>query len=159
MKWKVKFRENCKICKGKLPKRHRNYCSKKCRGKEYYQRYKEYQREWQRQQRGTYAAWKKKCIICGKWYVQMGSHVTWTHKITAKDYRKMYDLPLKHGIVPKWYRELKGQIAKENKTYLNLLTSKSKRTRFRKNEKRAKIVTGWKGRRGSLGYPQDEYYG
>jgi len=123
--WKVEIRTQCKICGGPLPSnRHRTYCSKKCSQKEYTQRYKEKRTNWQRKKRDREAAkfspLKVQCLVCGKYYVQVCTHVLQVHKITARRYKQEFGLDVKKGRVPKWYRFKKGLQAIENETYLNL---------------------------------------
>jgi len=40
--------------------------------------------------------------------------------LTGREYREKFDLEVKRGVVPLWYRKLKGDQALENKTYKNL---------------------------------------
>jgi predicted nucleic acid-binding Zn ribbon protein len=150
--FKVEIRNNCLICGDKLPKRFRTYCSTKCRNKRNYLKNYEYNKKWQKRKRGEYADGKKKCIYCGNWYVQVGSHIFQTHHETAREYREENNLPVKRGIVPSWFRELKGKQAIENGTYKNL--EGGKKTRYTKGDKRAKENRYWKSHR----YEPDDYY-
>jgi len=154
--FKVEIRKNCKICGNILPKRYRVYCSKICRNKAIYQRHKEYQAKKQIEYRDKkhlyYTPGTLQCKICGKWYIQIGTHVVQRHGMTAREYREKYNLPVKRGVIPKWYRKKKGKIALKNKTFENL--EKGKKHRFKKNDKRAKNNTFWKSRR----YKSDNYY-
>lgn len=154
-KFKVKTRETCKICGIKIsrPSRYRSYCSKKCRQKFHNQKNYKYQLNWSRDRRSQYNPNKKKCIICGGWYIQIGNHIVQRHKMTAREYREEFDLPVKRGILPEWFRKLKGEQAIQNKTFLNL--KKGTKFWFKKGDSRSKITTFWKGRR----YQPDEYYG
>jgi predicted transcriptional regulator len=116
--------------------------------------------EWQRKNRAkkaTYRKDKKKCIICGLWYVQVGSHIVQVHKMTAREYREMYDLPVKCGITAEEYKKRKGEVVFKNKTVENLKSGK--KNWYSKDDPRAKKNTGWKGRNGSKGYVANEYYG
>jgi len=157
-KFKIEIRNNCKICQKPIEKhsRFRTYCSKQCRQKAINRRQYEYQKKWQQEKRGQYAPDKKRCIICKKWYYQVGSHIWQKHGLTAREYREEFDLPIKKGILPDWLRKLKGEQAIENKTFENLKIGK--KFWYKKGDKRAKIISGWKGRRGSKGYQTDEYY-
>jgi len=114
----------CKICKRPLGFKKRKYCSTKCRNKRNYIKFCAYRAKWQRQRAdkkaSTPSADKVRCLICGRWYVQVGSHIIQRHKITARQYRELNDLEVKRGIVPAWYRKLKGRLAIDNKTYKNL---------------------------------------
>lgn len=151
--FKVEIRTDCKVCGNDLPKGFRTFCSKTCRQKETNRRTRDYQRKWQQDKRGEYAEGKKKCIICEKWYVQLGTHVIQAHEYdSAREYREDNHLPLKRGIVPKWYRKLKGDLAKKNGTYKNLKAGK--KFWYEKGDKKAKVVTGYKGRNA----PPSEYF-
>jgi predicted transcriptional regulator len=96
-----------------------------------------YIKEYQRQKRDEIASIpdnnKVKCLICGKYYVQVGSHIVQSHGITAREYREQFKLEVKKGIVPKWYREMKGEQCIENGTVENL--KKGKKFRFVKGQK------------------------
>ena len=50
----------------------------------------------------------------------MGSHIVQRHGITARQYREEYELEVKRGTVPEWYRKLKGEQALKNGTFKNL---------------------------------------
>lgn len=123
--FKVEFRKDCKVCHAKITgKRFRSYCSPECRNKFFNKKYSDRNVEWQRAKRdrdaSTPDARKVECLICKKWYVQVGTHIVQVHGVTAREYREAYDLEVKKGIVPSWYRELKGNQALENETYKNL---------------------------------------
>lgn len=125
-KWKVKTRKTCAICHSPITvKRFRTYCSEKCRNKRNYIKYKECQKKWQLAKYDRIASVpspnKCQCLICGKWYVQVGSHIVLRHKMTAREYREEMDLDVKRGITPIWYRKLKGDQAIENGTFYNLM--------------------------------------
>ena len=125
----------CKHCKKKFEKKpganYQKYCSVKCRNKNHYNRVGKY---WARNKRDKEAASSRssrsssknkiQCLICGLWYVQVGSHVYSRHGMTAREYRELHNLEVKKGIVPKWYRKLKGDIALANGTYKNLRVGK-----------------------------------
>lgn len=125
--WKVELRDNCKICGKPLPNaRYRTFCSTKCRNRSNNQKTQAsgYSTEYQRKQRDKVAEVpsdkKCQCLICGKWYVQVGSHVVNVHKMLAREYREYFELEVKRGVVPEWYRKLKGDQAIDNETYQNL---------------------------------------
>jgi hypothetical protein len=146
-----KIKKKCKICGNILPtKKYKIYCSSKCKNKANYQRNKEYQKKWQKEKReresGKYAEGKLQCKICGKWYIQVGTHVVQKHGMTAREYREEYNLPVKRGIVPNWFRKKKGEIALKNGTYLNL--KKGKKYYYKVGDERAILNTFWKGRLG-----------
>ena len=160
MNFKVEFRKDCKLCGASLPKRFRTYCSKPCRDKATRKKWQPHNSQKQREKYDRFASIpdpdKKQCLICDRWYIQVGSHIKETHKYTAREYREEFDLPLKRGITPKWYQQLKGEQALENKTFLNL--KQGKKYWFKKDDPRAKVTKGWKGRAGSKGYGETDYY-
>src|SRR3990167_10156960 len=153
--WKVEVLTNCKVCHGKLPEGYRTYCGKKCRNKSYSKRYSTQRKQWARDKRGQFSPDKLRCILCSKWYIQVSSHVKQVHKYSAREYKEMHDLPLSRGVIPKWYRKLKGDQALENKTYKNLECGASQR--FTKNDPKAKELRGWKGRKGNKGFESTDY--
>jgi len=148
--FKIEIRTTCKICTKPIAKGFRSYCCVKCRTKATSIRWREYNKKWQQAKRGEWGANKRQCLICKNWYIQVGSHLFSAHKISPAEYKQEFDLPLGAGIVPKWYREFKGQQALDNGTYKNL--EAGKKDRFTKGDKRAIEKRGWKGRKGSKGY-------
>ena len=138
--FKIEIRDNCKICGKPLPNaRYRTFCSTKCRNKSNNLKQKEsgYNIKWQRDRRDKVAEApsdkKCQCLICGKWYVQVGSHVVSVHKMLAREYREQFELEVKRGVTPEWYRKLKGDQAIDNETYKNLLAGA--KFRFKKGQK------------------------
>ena len=75
---------------------------------------------------------KIKCQICGKEFRQVGTHVVQVHKMTAREYRKMYGFDVKKGQLPKDYKELKAEQAIECGGYTNL--KKGKKFWFKKGQ-------------------------
>ena len=82
------------------------------------------------------------CFICKKRYQHLGSHVVQSHKILAKDYRKMYCLPIKRGILPTWLKEQRAKQSMKNRTFLNL--KEGARFWYKRNDPRTKIKIGFK---------------
>ena len=125
---KIEIRTHCKVCNKKLKDRQRTFCSEKCRNSTHYQRYKKKISEWQRERRQKKLKEEGKelvqCLICGRHYVQLGSHVVQVHRMLAREYRECFKLEVKKGTVPAWFRKLKGDQALENKTYKNLKAGK-----------------------------------
>ena len=121
MKTKTK---TCKICGKVLSKRQRKFCSSTCRNKNYAQKYKVYHAKYQRDRMDRLASEpsdrKCQCLICKKWYVQIGSHIVARHGMLAREYREHFDLEVKKGITPAWFKKLKGDQALENGTFKNL---------------------------------------
>lgn len=124
--FKVEIRTTCKICNAPLPNtRYRTYCSAKCRQKFFNKKYAYRGVEWQRNKRDRIASIadpenKCRCLLCGKWYVQICTHAYQVHDITGREYREKFELEVKKGVVPEWYRKLKGDQALDNETYKNL---------------------------------------
>ena len=76
---------------------------------------------------------KIQCKICGKWYIQVGSHIFQKHKMTAKQYRKEYGFDVKKGQLPENYRKLKSNYVFENGTVNNLKAGE--KYKFKKGQK------------------------
>jgi len=140
MKFKVEIRTTCKVCGEKIKEKgFRSYCSKKCRDYFNNRQYKQYHADWQRNRSEKRALVpdknKIKCLICGRYYVQVGSHVYAKHNMTAREYREHFDLERKRGVIPEWFRLIKGEDALRNGTYKNL--KKGKKFWFVPGDKRA----------------------
>jgi predicted nucleic acid-binding Zn ribbon protein len=138
---KIEIRADCKVCGGDIvDNRFRTYCSKQCRDKFNNQKYKVRQAQWQLDRYDRIASipdpeHKCQCLICGKWYVQVGSHSYLRHGLTGREYREKFELEVKRGIVPEWYRKLKGDQALDNETFKNL--EAGAKFRFVKGDKKA----------------------
>lgn len=163
---KIVTRKTCLICSTPLinhgNKRQRVYCSKICCTKAHNLKRADTSAEYQRQRRAIKARIpdekKKKCAICGLWFVQVGSHIVQIHGMTARQYREYFDLPIKKGITALPYRKIKGDAVFKNGTVKNL--KKGKKNWYSKNDKRAKVShVGWKGRKGAIGYVPTDFYG
>ena len=138
--FKVEIRKDCKIChKPIVEKGFRTYCSKKCRDKFFQVKYQPERSRWQKERMDRKASVpsdkKVQCLICKRWYVQVGSHVQAVHGMTAREYREAHDLEVKRGTVPAWYREMKGDQALENGTFKNL--KNGRKFWFKKGDKKA----------------------
>lgn len=116
----------CPICKTKFKRtsNSQKFCSTKCRESTYV----DYRAQYQLTRKDTEASKpdpnKIKCLYCGRYYVQVGTHVFQRHGITARAYREMYDLEVKRGTVPEWYREKKAKQCIANGTVNNLKAGK-----------------------------------
>jgi len=140
MKFKVEWRKTCKVCGEPITQnRFRTFCSDKCRNKFYQKKYQTYRSEWQRAKYDRNASVKDdkklKCPICGRYYVQLCSHVLQRHGMTAREFKVAFGYDVKKGRVPTWYKEKKGEISIENKTFLNL--KKGKKYWFKKGDHKA----------------------
>lgn len=113
MSWKVITTKECMTCGGPVPKGFRSYCSTKCRDKRNNEKFKAsrdvWQRERNRERASVPSAKKVQCLICGGWYVQVGTHIVQVHEMTARQYRKEFGFDLKRGQLPEWYREIKSE--------------------------------------------------
>jgi len=139
-KWKVEIRTTCKVCGKALPNaRFRTFCSAKCRTGTYNKKQiaSGYSKRYQRARNDAIASVpdpdKCQCLICGKWYVQVCSHVFHRHGMTGREYREYFKLEVKKGVVPDWYRKIKGDQAIDNETYKNLVAGA--KFRFKKGQK------------------------
>jgi hypothetical protein len=87
-----------------------------------------YNVKWQRDRRNRIADIpdknKVQCLICGRWYVQVCTHIVQVHKLTGRKYRIKFDLERKRGVIPAWYRKVKGDKALDNGTVKNLKSGK-----------------------------------
>ena len=128
----------CITCKKEIiKKRSYKYCSIKCNNKYNNNKNRKQQSDWARNKRDKEAniqnSKKCQCLICGKYYIQVGSHIFQRHKMTARKYREYFKLEVKRGITPEWYRKVKGEQSLENGTYKNL--EKGKKYHFKKGQK------------------------
>ena len=145
----VKFRKHCLICMAPITGvRYRTYCSKKCRDKRNRMKSAKASAQWLRDRNDRIAlqptSTKVKCLICGRYYYQVGTHIVQRHKMTARKYREIMDLPVKRGILPLWLRKVKSDHAIDNKTANNLIAGK--KFWYKKHDKRAIINSFYKGR-------------
>lgn len=137
MTFKIDVRKDCKVCGGSLPKRFRTYCSAQCRNKFFNKKNAWRGLEWQRAKRAREATEpsdkKVQCLVCGKWYVQVCTHSFQVHNMNGREYREYFNLEVKRGVVPGWYREMKGEQALNNGTYKNL--KNGRKFRYKKGSK------------------------
>lgn len=124
------------VCNSNAHKRSKT-CGTTCRNKYYYKKNngKERQREYmQRRLEEKYPDARLKCLICGKWFRQVASHVYLIHGLTAKEYKKKFGMDVgktTYTLVGE-LRDLYGEQAKENGTYKNL--KKGAKHRFKKGD-------------------------
>jgi len=141
--FKVKIRKTCQVCGKPLPKRYRTYCSEKCRVYATNKRNQKYQTDWQRERNNLKASIPDKnkiqCQICGRWYRQVGSHVTQVHGMTARKYREQFGFDVKRGQVSDDLRQLYKEQVFENGTVNNLKAGK--KYRFKKGQKGVGVYT------------------
>jgi hypothetical protein len=76
---------------------------------------------------------KLKCLICGKWYHHLGSHIWHGHKILARDYKEEFELPYKMALISEQVYQKKRERFEENREkYLKNLTKYGKKYQFNK---------------------------
>jgi len=98
-----------------------------------------------------------KCLVCKRYYVQIGTHVIERHGFeTAREYREQFQLPLKRGIVPMWYRKEKAKSTIARGGSKNL--KHGKKFWYKKGDKRAILNTGYKGRAREVAKLPQEIY-
>ncbi len=119
----------CIVCGKEYPKPKYNktrshYCSETCRNKFYNRKYQAYRTEQNRLKKIEEAKIsspdKIQCLICGGWYRKVGSHVWNSHKMTAREYRKLVGLDVKRGLLTDKAREVMREHVFENGTVNNL---------------------------------------
>jgi len=71
------------------------------------------------------------CLICGKKYIQVCTHVVQAHDMTAREYKDKFGL-WTDGIIRGEYRKRKSKSPLENGTWENL--KKGKKNRIKKGE-------------------------
>lgn len=99
---------------------------------------------------------KVRCLICNLWYRQVGTHIVQRHRITAREYREQYGLPVKRGILPKEYRKLKSEQAINCGGVKNLKIGK--KFWYKKGDERAIKNTFYKGQSEKIKKLSQEIY-
>ena len=130
--------KKCKTCGGLITEpRFKKFCCTECRNKFYYKKYYKYNQEWQKERRGRFEKGKIQCLICGRWYYQLGSHAQGSHKMSARKYREKFGLDVKTGksTLSEKLHKLYGEQALENGTYKNLKAGE--KYQFKKGDERA----------------------
>jgi len=118
----------------------RRYCTVVCRNKEYTNRYREWRTAHQLAKYDAKALVphpdKLQCLVCGRWYKQLGSHVVLRHGYkTAREYREEQGLDVKKGLTTGAYRQLLSDQVFETGTVNNL--KNGAKYRFVPNDTRA----------------------
>lgn len=126
--------KKCLVCQKTIERKQKanntKFCSVSCRNKSYQPRVSLWQQRKQDKIASIFSPNKIKCLICGRFYRQVGTHIVQRHGISARKYREEFELEVKKGILPQDLRELKGRQALENGTVSNL--EKGKVFRFKK---------------------------
>lgn len=74
------------------------------------------------------------CLICGDFYILLGSHVFQRHNLLMRKYNEQFSLDVKKGRIKEKFRKVKRDT---NKTDLNKLKSASRKYWFEKGSKKA----------------------
>ncbi len=53
------------------------------------------------------------CLLCGKWYRQLGIHLGRIHDVHVDEYREMYGLPWSRGLSCRDTREIKSRVGRQ----------------------------------------------
>ena len=76
---------------------------------------------------------KLKCMICGKTFSHLGSHIWHKHKITAREYKQEFELPYNMSLISDEVLEKKRAGFERNKDFfLNNLKKSGKKYQFKK---------------------------
>lgn len=114
---KIEIRKTCKVCEGPINEtRFRTYCSTKCRNHFHNSKPERVKKSVDANRAKRDKAAEKpspnkiKCLVCNRYYVQVGSHVVLAHGYeSAREYRKEYGFDVKRGQLPDWYRKIKSE--------------------------------------------------
>ena len=127
--------KNCRVCRKRIPKRWKYFCSSSCRNKYHNRKRLKYHKIWFRNHRQKVLLKEYKhliqCLICNKWFRQVGSHIVQVHGCTAREYREDYGFDVRRGQLTTELREIKAKHVFRNKTVGNLKLGK--KYRFTKN--------------------------
>lgn len=111
------------------------FCSVSCRLEKAKMDHPYRSRDWQRARadaKNKPASNKKQCLVCGKWYRQVSTHIVQRHELTAREYKEKYGLDVKRGILPADIIEIKAEKTRNNGTIENL--KKGKKFWFKKGQ-------------------------
>jgi hypothetical protein len=126
----------CQVCKKpfKTSRPQYKYCAG-CRKIAYRKLQTEGSRRFYAKNTGLFSKGKLKCKICGKWYIQLCSHVIQKHGMTSKEYKQMLGTYTSKGLIPKWYHDLKSEQVKPSSKLSALIHGY--KTRFKPGDSRA----------------------
>ncbi len=99
----------------------------------YWTKYNEKKKKWRQRELANNPD-AVQCLICGKKFIQVGSHIVQAHQMTAREYRQEYGLDVKKGLIKGEYRERKSQSAYDNGMDKKL-TEWGAKTRFKEGQK------------------------
>ena len=76
---------------------------------------------------------KLKCLICGKYYDHLGSHIWHGHHITAREYKEEFELPYKMALISDTiYQKKRDAFEEHREKYLKNLRKSGKKYQFKK---------------------------
>lgn len=76
-----------------------------------------------------------KCLLCGKKYKHLGSHIWHGHKITAREYKEEFGLPYKMALITEEIKEKKREKFYERADeYLENLKKSGNKYQFKKGQ-------------------------
>ncbi len=129
------------LCPNEIIRAHpkannKKFCSEICRVEQYKLDHPDYSRDWQRarsdKRHNQASGNKKQCLVCLRWYRQVGTHIVQRHELTAREYKEKYGLDVKRGILPVDLVEIKAEKTRKNGTVDNL--KKGKKFWFKKGQ-------------------------
>jgi len=129
----------CKQCNREIIKsspkvNNVKFCSGTCRNKFYY--IANNGKERQREIAGRFSPGKVECKLCGRFYHKIGAHVFMSHKLKAREYRKMIGEFLGVANMSPKSKELARKRVFENPECISEnLIEKGKQTRIKKGDK------------------------
>lgn len=76
---------------------------------------------------------KLKCLLCGKEYHHLGSHIWHGHHITAREYKEEFELPFKMALISDTIYEKKRKAFEDKREfYLSNILKGGKKHQFKK---------------------------
>lgn len=76
---------------------------------------------------------KLKCLICGRSYKHLGSHIWHGHKVTAREYKEEFGLPYKMALIsPEIKAKKQDAFELDRERYLKNLTKAGTKYQFKK---------------------------
>lgn len=73
-----------------------------------------------------------KCHLCGQWTRGLGYHIWHQHKMTSREYKKMFGLDLKQSLLGTKEKLNRRNKTLQNKTYLNLANGEAQRQKVKR---------------------------
>jgi hypothetical protein len=78
---------------------------------------------------------KLACRFCGKTYRHLGSHLYHGHKVLAREYKEMFELPFREALIDQGiYEKKKAAFEKGREKYIKNLTKAGKKYQFKKGQ-------------------------